>query len=229
VAEALQYVFRQPLLLLFLLAIPMSCVHQFYFVHAANYLQRFQSGAGGKLADSFNQVFGVGGGGLMTIGQMSEIAVLALITVLAKKMTRKSLLGLGLAAYAARMALFAYTDSLPTALLGVALHGFCFGCFIFVAFMVVDEETPADVRASAQNLFNLIIVGVGIIVGSWFSVDVAATYAKNAAGNDSSPDFYRHLFSIPMWIALACLVVLVLCYPSRRAAEPVPEVEPAAN
>ena len=39
---------------------------------------------------------------------------------------------------------------------GIALHGLCFGCFIFVAFMIVDEETTGDVRASAQNLFNLV-------------------------------------------------------------------------
>src|SRR5262245_15089620 len=193
-AEALGYVFRQPLLLLFVLAIPMSCVHQFYFVHASSYLSRFQSEAGHDLAERINAVLGVGGGGLMTIGQMSEIAVLALVTVLAKKMSRKSLLGLGLAAYAVRMALFAYTDSLPTALLGVALHGFCFGCFIFVAFMVVDEETPPDVRASAQNLFNLVIIGIGIIVGSWFSLDVVAADAKAAAGSDTSPEYFRELF-----------------------------------
>ena len=32
--------------------------------------------------------------------------------------------------------------------------------------MVVDEQTTGDVRASAQTLFNLVIVGIGIIVGS---------------------------------------------------------------
>ena len=223
-AEALVYVFQQPLLLLFSLAIPMSCVHQFYFVHASSYLSRFQveavSEAGHELAGRINAILGVGGGGLMTIGQMSEIAVLGLVTVLAQKMTRKTLLGLGLAAYAARMALFAYTDSLEMALLGVALHGFCFGCFIFVAFMVVDEETPADVRASAQNLFNLVIVGIGIIVGSWFSLDVVAAHAKAAAGNDTSPEYFRELFSVPMWIALGCLAVLLFAYPRGRRLAP---------
>jgi nucleoside transporter len=232
-AEALGFVFRQPLLLLFVLAIPMSCVHQFYFVHASSYLTRFQleevSKSGSDLAKSINDVLGVGGGGLMTIGQMSEIAVLALVTVLAKQMSRKALLGIGLAAYAARMALFAYTDSLPFALLGVALHGFCFGCFIFVAFMIVDEETPADVRASAQNLFNLVIVGIGIIVGSWFSADIVAVNAKSAVGNDSSPEYFRALFSVPMWIALACLAVLLLFYPGgrRRTAAKTAEQSPA--
>jgi nucleoside transporter len=224
VSEAFSFVVRQPLLTLFLLALPMSCVHQFYFVHTSEFLSRFQSGAAGDFAQSINRALGVGGGGLMTIGQMSEIAVLALVTVLAKSMSRKSLLAIGLTAYAARMALFAYTDSALPVLLGVALHGFCFGCFIFVAFMVVDEETPADVRASAQNLFNLVIVGVGIIAGSWFAVSKAGAWAKAAVGvspADDVPaslkrDYFTHLFAIPMWIALACLLALLLFYPGGR-------------
>ncbi len=229
VAQALRYIVKQPLLTLFLLAIPMSCVHQFYFVHTSSFLSRFQSGAAGDFTVWVNHILGVGGGGLMTIGQMSEIAVLALVTVLAKHMPRKSLLALGLTAYAARMALFAYTDTIETVLLGVALHGFCFGCFIFVAFMVVDEETPAEVRATAQNLFNLVIVGIGIIVGSWFAGSYVGGMAKGAVGLAADADvlaapealqrdYYTHLFAVPMWIALGCLVVLLLLYPRRSPA-----------
>jgi len=225
VLEALAFVRRQPLLTLFLLAVPMSCVHQFYFVHTAAFLSRFQSGAAGEFARSINDFLGVGGGGLMTIGQMSEIAVLALVTVLAKRMSRKTLLALGLAAYAVRMALFAYTDHVVPVLIGVSLHGFCFGCFIFVAFMVVDEETPADVRASAQNLFNLVIVGLGIIVGSWFAVSQVGAWAKQQVGVAAAAtevpielqrEFFTLLFAVPMWIALACLIALLLFYPGGR-------------
>lgn len=227
IGKALGYAMKRPLALLFLLAIPMSCVHQFYFVHASTFLSRFQSGAAGDFSDSLNALLGVGGGGLMTIGQMSEIAVLALVTVLAKQMSRKSLLALGLAAYAARMALFCYTDSVATILLGVALHGFCFGCFIFVAFMVVDEETPSDVRASAQNLFNLVIVGIGFIVGSWFAGSLVGGWARGKVLPAGTPpdaaipealqrDYWTHLFSVPMWIALGCLVVLLVAYPGGK-------------
>jgi nucleoside transporter len=137
--EALKEVRRQPLLTLFLLAVPVSCIHQFYFVHTAGFLGAYQS----KTAETINRLFGVGGGGLMTIGQMSEIAVLWAIPFLSKSVSRKTLLAVGAAAYALRMALFAYVDALPfpatpTLLVGVALHGLCFGCFVFVAFMVVD-------------------------------------------------------------------------------------------
>jgi nucleoside transporter len=217
VGEALQYVMRQPLLTLFLLAVPVSCIHQFYFVFTSQFLSKY----GRDAANSINRVLGVGGGGLMTIGQMSEILVLGSIPLFAKSVSRKTLLSIGVAAYAARMALFAYTDSLGTVLLGVALHGLCFGCFIFVAFMVVDEETPADVRASAQNLFNLVIVGIGIIVGSWVSTSVVGKWAEetDAAGNVVTN--YTKLFSAPMWAAIACLVLLEILYPRARPAESV--------
>jgi MFS family permease len=95
---------------------------------------------------------------------------------------------------------------------GVALHGLCFGCFIFVAFMVVDEETTGDVRASAQSLFNLVIVGVGIIAGSWIATSVVPRWAAAGGAMD-----YTRLFSVPMWASLACLAGLLAFYPRVRA------------
>jgi MFS family permease len=211
VGRAFKEIRLQPLLMLFLLAVPVSCIHQFYFVHTAPFLGSYQL----KTASVINSLFGVGGGGLMTVGQMMEIAVLGFIPFFAKKTSRKTLLGIGLLAYALRMALFAYVDVIPlpvivTLVLGVALHGFCFGCFIFVAFMVVDEETKPDVRASAQSLFNLVIVGIGIIVGSMIAGSVAG-WATSASGAID----YTRLFSVPMWAALGCLVLLLLFYPKH--------------
>lgn len=208
---------KNPLLMLFLLAIPVSCIHQFYFVHTAGFLGNFQS----KTATEINKIFGVGGGGLMTVGQMAEIVVLLAMPVLAKALSRKSLLAIGLCAYAARMALFAYVDPIatstgvaPVAILitGVAMHGLCFGCFIFVAFMIVDEETTKDVRASAQSLFGLVVFGIGIIVGSMIAGRVAAW----ANANGSQPMDYTKLFSIPMWASVVCLGLLLAFYPSKK-------------
>lgn len=223
--EALGEVRRQPLLTLFLLAVPISCIHQFYFVHTAGFLGLFQS----ETANQINQVFGVGGGGLMTIGQMAEVPVLAVIPLVAKAVSRKMLLAVGIMAYALRMYLFAYVDSIPlpqtlTLILGVALHGFCFGCFIFVAFMIVDEETTPDVRASAQSLFNLVIIGIGIIVGSKIAgavADAATTETVGADGSVVKEMDYTQLFSVPMWAAIGCLVLLLLFYPGGRRAAPV--------
>lgn len=233
IVEAFGAVSKNPLLTLFLLTIPIACIHQFYFVHTSGFLSVFQSDA----AAAINQVFGVGGGGLMTIGQMTEIAVLALVPVVALNTSRKTILVVGTLAYALRMALFAYVRDLPmdpilTLVLGIALHGVCFGCFIFLAFMIIDEEAPRDVRASAQSLYNLVIVGLGIIVGSVVSTKIANWAVRAGSGPEIAnlPDGklpnvdYANvaqteaLFSIPMWASLAVLVLLLAFYPGGKRA-----------
>ena len=231
--EALREIRLQPLVTLFLIAVPVSMIHQFYFVFTSDFVSGIQAAAQSAGADAFanavNNVLGVGGGGLMTIGQMTEIGVLALMPILATTLSRKSLLAIGLVAYAARMALFAYFPELGPVLLGVALHGLCFGCFIFVAFMIVDERTTPDVRATAQNLFNLVIVGIGIIVGSWFAGSVVGPWALDPVltdagvavlGANGEPEMamnFTRLFSVPMWMAIACLGALVVFYPGGRS------------
>ncbi len=210
-AEALQAILRnRRLTTLFLLAFPVACVHQFYFVHTESFLGHLKI-----QSDFINNVFGVGGGP-MTIGQISEILVLASIPFLTKSFTRKTFLTLGLVAYTARFALFAFVPNPDVVVPTLALHGLCFGFVLFVAFMIVDEETPTDVRASAQNLFNFVIVGLGTIVGNLFASEVAAR-CKLA---DGSTDFER-LFSIPMEVVAACLLLLLLLYPGGRK-EPAP-------
>lgn len=160
----------------------------------------------------------------MTIGQMSEIAVLAFIPVFARSVSRKSILVIGTLAYALRMALFAYVHEIPldpivTLVLGVALHGVCFGCFIFLAFMIIDEEAPTDIRASTQSLYNLVIVGIGVIVGSLVSTKIA-TWAQHGAErlDYANPEQTRDLFGAPMWASLAVLVLLLAFYPSGKRA-----------
>jgi nucleoside transporter len=201
VTEALGEIKRMPLLLLFLLAVPVSCIHQFYFVHTENFLHNNL-----EAPAFFKTIFGVGGGGFMTIGQMSEVIVIGCIPFLIRVLSKKTVLAIGLAAYALRMALFAYFPHSSAALLGgVALHGLCFGAFIFVSFMIVDEFTTKDVRASAQSLYNLVFVGIGVIVGSMIAGAVAEW-----AGADT-----KRLFSVPMWASLVCLVLLLVAYPRR--------------
>ncbi|MFZ9916486.1 MAG: MFS transporter, partial [Phycisphaerales bacterium] len=207
-AEAFGEIVRQPLVTLFLIAVPVSMIHQFYFVQADGFIGAVQAKSGSESGfDAWiKQIFGVGGG-LMTLGQMMEIVVLALMPFLTRILSRKQLLMTGLVAYAGRMALWAYApdiaattglSELAVVMTGIVLHGFCFGCFIFVAFMIVDEYTTADIRATAQNLFNLVIVGIGTIVGSIFASNIVGAWAKQSGQMD-----YTKLFSVPMYMAVA--------------------------
>ena len=52
------------------------------------------------------------------------------------------------------------------------LHGICYAFFFATVYIFVDYAFPKDVRASAQGLYNLVIVGIGVIVGSELRVHV---------------------------------------------------------
>ena len=96
----------------------------------------------------------------------------------------------------------------------LALHGLCFGCFFFIAFMIIDETTSSDVRASAQSLYNLVIMGLGVIIGN-----LAAGYVDTMAMTEEGVD-YSILFGVPMWITVGCLLALLALYPGgKRAVE----------
>jgi nucleoside transporter len=218
--EALGEILRsRALLVLFIVSFPIACVHQFYFVRTAGFLGSPQLGLG-SAASSINRIFGVGGGGMMTIGQISELVVLALMPFIAKSVSKKILLCAGVLAYVLRFFAFAYLPYAGAVVPALALHGICFGCFFFIAFILVDELTTKDVRASAQNLFNLIIVGLGVIVGNLFAgqVDRWAQIPGEKAGTVD----YRVFFSIPMAISIACLIALLIAYPNRGAKREQP-------
>jgi MFS family permease len=186
------------------LAFLISCTQQFYVFHSAGFLSRIDHPWTARI----NAVFGVGGAGLMTIGHMAEILVLAVMPLVATRVQRKALLAAGFLAYIVRFAVFAYLPTPVAVLPALALQGLCFGCVFFVAFMIVDEETTPDIRASAQAVFNIVAFGLAVIVGNL----CAALVAQSARGN------YRILFGIPMWAAILCLLLLFALYPRKRAA-----------
>jgi len=126
--EAWGSIKKQPLLTLFLVALPLGCVHKLYFVHTGRFLETFEF-----QTPMIDKVFGLGGGGMMTIGQMCEVIVMATVGYYVAKVSRKLLLTLGILAYVIRFGLFAYAHQieravgLPAAasvIIGLLLHGF---------------------------------------------------------------------------------------------------------
>jgi nucleoside transporter len=220
-AEALSEIMsNRGLLVLFVVSFFVACIHQFYFVLTAPFLQnKIQLSSETGVGMWINRIFGVGGGGLMTIGQISELVVLAVMPFVVQRVSKKIILLVGLVAYVLRFAVFAFAPTPAAVIPALALHGVCFGCFFFIAFMIVDEMTSKDVRASAQGLFNLVIVGLGVVFGNLFAGKVAAVATLPDGGTD-----FTKMFSIPMWVGLGCLIALALGYP-RKAATMTPQVE----
>lgn len=136
-----------------LICIPLA----YYYGQTANFL----SAAGYHEAGSF-----------MTIGQMSEIVFMLLIPFFFRKLGVKMMLLVGMLAWVARYALFAFgaPDQLALLLLlGVALHGICYDFFFVTGFIYTDKKAPANIRGQAQALLVFLTQGVGMFFGYKFA------------------------------------------------------------
>jgi hypothetical protein len=209
---------HQPLLTLFLLAVPISMIHQFYFVHTSGFLTELQvreEAASKRRLRPSTRSSAWAAAGSMTVGQMMEMIVLAPDPVLRQEgfpedAARRRYHRLRPPHGALRVHDVARADHhrrRPARLLLRLLH--------LRSFMVVDEETSKDVRASAQNLFNLVVMGPG-----HHGRQLVRHLRRRASGPkvDGKTDYTR-LFSVPMWMSVACLALLMLFYRGGKKIE----------
>ncbi len=104
----------------------------------------------------------------MTLGQMSEIFFMILIPFFFRKLGVKAMLLIGMGAWVARYALFAFGAPDQVAwmlLLGVALHGVCYDFFFVTGFIYTDKKAPAEIRGQAQSLLVFLTQGIGMFFG----------------------------------------------------------------
>jgi len=156
---------RRSLFVLVVAALAISAIHQVYFLQTGPFFSEI------GLKDS--QI-----GPAMTIGQFSEIAVMAGLGWLLARLGIRGVLVVGALAYLARYGVWSFSD-LPVEVLVASqvLHGLCYACFFATAFLYVDRVAPADVRHSAQTAFGIVILGVGPSLGGWLSGSLQARFS----------------------------------------------------
>ena len=119
----------------------------------------------------------------MALGQMSEIFFMLLVPFFFRKLGVKIMILIGMLAWVARYALFAFGASDQVVwmiMLGVVLHGICYDFFFVTGFMYTDKKAPKEVRSQAQSLLVFFTQGVGM----FFGYKIAG--AKFAAVQESS-------------------------------------------
>ena len=202
-------------LVLVLVSFPVAIVHQFFWVW------------NGPLLTSILRAGGVKGAWeqrISSLCQVSEIAVMALVSAFILRVGFKRTMLLGLAAYLLRCVLLAaaganegsFATAMTLACLGQMLHGVCFGCFLAVAFMYLDRESPSDVRGSVQNLYGTLVLGLGFFLagfvagqtGQWFETSV-----DGVTGHD-----WPGLWLACAGLAAACFVAFAVWFPRDAKA-----------
>ena len=113
--------------------------------------------------------------------------------------------------------MYAFLPEHPALIIAVQiLHGICYAFFFATVYIFVDEFFPKDARASAQGLFNVMILGLGALVANY----VCPGLIQNTFTTEGVTNF-RGLFLIPCFSALAAAVILALFFHPPKTAEPV--------
>jgi nucleoside transporter len=187
-----------------LVALPISMIHQVFFIRTGPFLQ--------SIGFAVSKV-----GPVMSIGQVSEIFFLAILGFFIARLGYKRTLALGCLAYAIRFAVFALaTQELrPMVAAAMMLHGLCYGCFFAGAYIYVERVSPADIRHSAQTVFGIIILGAGpVLAGFYNEFFDRFTIVKDGVQAQSYSEFWW----IQAAVAAASLIALAALFDPRLGA-----------
>ena len=153
---------------------------------------------------------------VMSIGQIAEILTMFILGATLKALGWRATMIVGILGHAARFAVFAYLPQHQWLIVTVnVLHGICYAFFFATVYIFVDAHFPKDARASAQGLFNVMILGLGALVANY----VCPGLIQNTFTTEGVTNF-RGLFLIPCFSALAAAVILALFFHPPKVAAP---------
>ena len=153
---------------------------------------------------------------VMSIGQIAEILTMFILGATLKALGWRTTMVIGILGHAARFAVFAFLPQYKEAVVLVnVLHGICYAFFFATVYIFVDEFFPKDARASAQGLFNLMILGLGPLVANIAGPKlIGETFNKNGVVD------FRSLFLLPCIAAIVAAIILALFFrPGERREE----------
>lgn len=174
---------------------------QFYYVLTAPFL------TSDKIGVSSSAVSGV-----MVIAQIAEIFVMAvLLPIIIKKYGIRKTMVYGILAWPIRYIIFSFGYPSWLVIASLALHGFCYVFFFVAAYIYVDKIAPQDIRASAQSLIAIVILGFGNFVGSIFSGWIQKIFTMDGITN------WTGVFIIPTILTILCAVFFMLFFRDENA------------
>ena len=189
--EALKLLAVPSILVLFVVTFMDSLVHACYFQWTSPFLSQI------GLAENLIMP-------AMSIGQIAEIGTMAVLGVFLKRLGWRKVMTFGILGHAIRFAIYSLGGPVWLVVASNVVHGFCYAFFFATVYIFVDECFPKDARASAQTLFNLLILGLGPFLGNlmWGKL---ADLLTTADGID-----FRLLFLAPTALAIVAALTLLV-------------------
>lgn len=197
------------ILVLWLVTLVDSFVHNAYFNWTGVFLGTPVEAGGVGIASNWITP-------VMSIGQVAEILTMLVLGATLVKLGWRTTMVIGVLGHAARFAVYALFPSSAAMIIAVqVLHGICYAFFFATVYIFVDAYSPKNIRASAQGLFNLQILGIGALLANficpWL---IQSVYTTNGVTD------FRGLFMVPLAAASLAAVGLALFFrpPSDRPA-----------
>ena len=208
--EAMKLLGRPFILVLWIVTLIDATVHNLFFNWAARFLGSERVAGGVGIAGNWIMP-------VMSIGQVAEILTMLILGITLKTLGWRATMIVGILGHAARFAVFALLpDHMYVIILINVLHGVCYAFFFATVYIFVDEFFPKDARASAQGLFNLMILGFGPLVAN----SVGPMLIEETFNHGGVVDF-RSLFLVACGTAVAGAVALALLFHPPAQAVPV--------
>ncbi len=210
--EALKLLKHPFILVLWLVTLVDSAVHNSYFMWTGAFLGTPVDKGGVGIPGNWIMP-------VMSIGQIAEILTMFVLGGTLKKLGWKWTMVFGILGHAARFGVYAFLPQHKEMIILVqVLHGICYAFFFATVYIFVEEFFPKDARASAQGLFNVMILGIGSLVAATFCPGLFNSVTKDGVTN------FHSLFLIPLGLAVGAAILLALFF-NPPAKEP-PSVKP---
>lgn len=138
----------------------------------------------------------------MNLGQLVEMFVMLVVPIALVRFGARWAMVIGLGALLVRYAAFwgggAIGQTWPY-YIAILVHGVIFGFFFVGGQVYVDKKAPPEIRAQAQGFIILVCYGVGMLLGTYFNVQLINRYTT-----DGVVDWN------PIWIIMTVMSAVLL-------------------
>lgn len=218
--EAFKLLKHPFVLILWLITFIDAFVHNLYFNWTGTFLGTAR--AAGGVGIPGNWIMPV-----MSLGQVSELSTMLVLGLVLKKLGWRATMLIGILGHAARFAVYAFFPSQPWMIVAIqVLHGICYAFFFATVYIFVDTYFPKDVRSCAQGLYNVMILGLGVLAANMLGPVLLQSVFTSAGVTD-----FRSMFLLPCLTALGAAILLAVAFrpPALKVKESeaatVPEME----
>jgi nucleoside transporter len=211
--EALKLLKHPFVLVLWLVTLVDSFVQNCYFNWTGGFLGT--AAAAGGVGIPGNWIMPV-----MSVGQIAEILTMLVLGVTLKRLGWRATMIVGILGHVARFAVYSYFPQHKELIIVVQiLHGVCYAFFFATVYIFADAYFPKDARASAQGLFNVMVLGLGALLAN----SICPFLGQEIFAHDGVTDFHG-LFLVPMICGLVAALALALFFHPPKV--PVPADAP---